>query len=202
MTELATTIPPEAKFKIHKSGIAFEPDCPLEDWRALGEHLSRMNRCVGFLVGDWLNFGERVYGDCKKAAAELGFEYQTVADYSYVARNVELSVRTETLEFNHHRVVAKLKPEDQKKWLATAAESKLGYRRLQKSINFGRIATEEEMKPDPADKGQTFYILFVNRLCQWFAKRTEHDPVGKWTDELRAMLKRDLQPVVDIYNSL
>ena len=176
---------------------------PFNDWQTLGHRLARIGRSVGLLLGDWINFGEHAYGEkYKDALAATNLDYQTLANYSYVARKVEFSVRAENLPFDHHLVVAKLKPEEQKKWLGIAEEQTLGYRRLRTSINAGRVVTEKEMKPDPADKGQTFYLLFINRLCQWFAKRTEHDPVEKWTPELRAMLKRHLQPVVNIFNTL
>ena len=39
-----------------------------------------------------------------------------------------------------------------------AEKHKLGVRRLRKSINFGRLATEDEVQGDPADKGVVTYL--------------------------------------------
>ena len=192
----------DQKFSITETGITFDADCSFEDWQLLGTRLARIGRSVGLLIGDWINHGETHYGEkYKQALAETRFDYQTLRNFAYVSRKIEMSCRQDKLAFEHHLTVAKLKPEEQKKWLELAAKEKLGYRRLRKSINFGRVATEEEMKADPADKGQTFYTLFVNRLCQWFAKRTERDPVSGWPQELKDMLRRDLKPIVDIYNA-
>ena len=208
MTELS--IDPHPKFTITELGIEFRKELPFEEWTALGKKLMRVGKSIGFLLGDWLNYGERLYygsGEYGEKYTEAirtatGFDYQTLANFGYVARKVEFSCRQENLGFEHHAVVAKLKPEEQKKWLTAASSEKMGKRRLRASINAGRVLSVEEVTPDPADKGQTFYLLFINRLCQWFAKRTEHDPVAKWTPELRAMLKRQLQPIVNIFNTL
>lgn len=52
------------------------------------------------------------------------------------------------------------------------------------------------------DKGTVTYMVWINRLSQWWRKRIECDPVENWDAEDRATLKRDLQPLVDIYNTL
>ena len=201
MNELA--IDPHPQFSISELGIEFREELPFEEWTALGQKLFRVGKSVGFLLGDWLNYGEPRYGEKYQGALrDSGFDYQTLRNFAYVARRVEVSCRQDKLGFEHHLIVAKLKPEEQKKWLATAMDEGMGKRRLRASINAGRVLSVEEVTPDPADKGQTFYLLFINRLCQWFAKRTEHDPVAKWTPELRAMLKRQLQPIVNNFNTL
>jgi hypothetical protein len=58
------------------------------------------------------------------------------------------------------------------------------------------------MKPESADKGVDNHIPFVNRLAPWWRKRQEERFLAKATREQRLALKRDLQPVVDIYNQL
>ena len=131
-----------------------------------------------------------------------GLDYQTLRDFAYTARRVELSLRNDKLDFSHHRVVAKLEPEDQKHWLAAAQKHDLSVRRLRMSLNSGHIVSINEMNDDPADKGMPTYMTWLNRLTQWWSRRTSDDPISGWDAEDRARLKRDLQPMVDIYNAL
>lgn len=72
-------------------------------------------------------------------------------------------------------------------------------RRLRKSIIVGRVVSVEEMQDDHTSRPQLTYPIWINRLCQWWRKRINQDPLEP---EDRATLKRDLQPLIDIYNQL
>jgi hypothetical protein len=78
----------------------------------------------------------------------------------------------------------------------------LTLRRLRKSINLGRMATLADLEPDPADKGIVNHIPFVNRLAVWWKRMNANRFLDTATDEQREALKRDLEPVVHIYNQL
>jgi hypothetical protein len=75
-------------------------------------------------------------------------------------------------------------------------------RRLRKSLNLGRIATEKDLEPDDADKGIDNHIPFVNRLSVWWKRMKANRFLDTATDEQREALKRDLEPIVTIYNQL
>jgi len=60
-----------------------------------------------------------------QALESTDYEYQTLADYKWVAENAEFSFRNENLSFAHHRQLASLEPEDQKIWLDKAVEHNL-----------------------------------------------------------------------------
>ncbi len=135
----------DPKFSITQTGIEFKKDMTFEEWDNLGQQLAPVGKSIGFIIGDWINYGEKRWGDkYEEALQRTGMAYQTLMNYAYVARKVEISCRQEKLGFEHHAVVAKLKdPEDQKRWLGVARKHKLSVRRLRKSINFGRLATEK-----------------------------------------------------------
>jgi hypothetical protein len=114
-----------------------------------------------------------------------------------------MSVRTDNLDFTHHQVVAKLKsPDEQGHWLQMAVKHKLGKRRLQKSINFGRLATEQEVAGDPHDKRHTTYLSLLNKIRRWWQEQIETAPVDEWDKERRQALKEDFEFVKDIYEAL
>jgi hypothetical protein len=193
-----------AKFTLTPRGIEFHDDLSFEEWEQLGEKLGDTERSIGFMIGDWINYAESKWGEkYNEAIAATGLEYQTLADYAWVAKRVSFSARAENLPFRHHRVVAKLKDsEEQKHWLDQAEKHDLSYRRLQKSINFGRIATEEEVEGDPADRGYVTYLALLNRIRRWWARETQKAPVDEWDEDRRQGLKKDFKLILDIYEAL
>ncbi len=194
----------DPKFSISPTGIEFHQDLEFNEWEALGQKLAEIGKSIGFIIGDWINYGDGRYGEkYEQALDQTGLSYQTLRDFSYVARKVEMSLRNDNLDFSQHKVVAKLKTEDEKRyWLDMANKHDLSVRRLRKSINFGRLATEEEVQGDPADRGYVTYLALLNRLRRWWMRETGKAPVDEWDEERREVLKRDFKLVQEIYESL
>jgi hypothetical protein len=201
LSELETS---NNKFTMTPRGIQFHGDISFEEWQKLGEKLGDAERSIGFMIGDWINYAEEKWGEkYNEAIASTGLEYQTLANYAYVARRVQFSARAENLPFRHHVVVAKLKDtEEQRHWLEMAEKHNLTYKRLQKSINFGRIATEEEVEGDPSDRGYVTYLALLNRIRRWWARETQKAPVEEWDEDRRQGLKKDFKLILDIYEAL
>jgi hypothetical protein len=82
------------------------------------------------------------------------------------------------------------------------AGRRMSTRRLRKSLNLGRVATDKDLEPEDADKGIENHIPFVNRLVVWWKRMQSERFLANATDEQRAALKRDLEPVVAIYEQL
>lgn len=194
----------DPKFSIIPTGIQFNEELSFEEWDDLGQKLAPIGKSIGFIIGDWINYGEGRYGErYEESLKRTGLAYQTLANYSYVARRVEISLRKENLDLHHHLVVAKLKTPDEKEfWLNMAEKHKLGIRRLRKSINFGRLATEEEVQGDPADKGVVTHLALINRLIRWWKQTTANDPVDEWDEEQRENVKKDFGRLMEIYEAL
>lgn len=92
-----------------------------DDWERVGRTLGQIERACQWWIGDWVNFGEQAYGEKYAQAVEAtGLEYNTVATYAWVAREIESSTRVENLSFSHHREVAHLERPKQKAWLIKA----------------------------------------------------------------------------------
>ena len=200
MNTLAITDP---KFAITPTGIQFNQELSFAEWDDLGQKLAPIGKSLGFILGDWINYGEKEFGQkYEEVVTRTGIPYQTLSNYAYVARKVELSCRQDNLGFEHHAVVAKLKPDQQEHWLEMTKDHNLSVRRLRKSINFGRLATDEEVEGDPADRGHVTYLALLNRLRRWWKRETGKLPVDDWDDDRREGLKRDFKLVLDIYESL
>jgi hypothetical protein len=194
----------DPKFAIKSTGIEFLEELSYDEWDALGQKLAPVGRTIGFIIGDWINYGEKRWGDKYEEALErTGLEYGTLRNYAHVARKVDLSLRNDKLDYSLHATVAKLKTNEEKQhWLNMAEKHDLSVRRLRKSINFGRLATEKEVQGDPADRGYVTYLALLNRIRRWWARETQKAPVDEWDDDRREGLKKDFKLILDIYEAL
>jgi hypothetical protein len=176
---------------------------------------------VAFVIGDWLNYGKERFGeeagsrgrqrvrreDVAAAIALTGLDRTTLHNYAYVARRLVSSLRNELLSWEHHRVVAKLPPADQGRWLEIAGEhqqngSPISTRRLRRSISAGRLLSTDELSVPENDRGIENHIPFVNRLVAWWSRMRDSGWRDEATEEQRAAVKRDLEPVLKIYREL
>lgn len=229
-TDLTTTdASASSRIRFSRLGIEFAPDVTLEEWGALADKIGEAARSIGFIAGDWLVFGEERFGQqqtlpgievdptprrVKSASSEYqriltstGLDATTIQNYIYVSRNVPRRLRSERLSWEHHKAVAKLPPTDQQRWIKLT-ESRLdkgetiSSRRLRKSIIAGKLLTPEELIPDASDRGIENHIPFVNRLVAWWSRLRDRKWLAKATPEQRETLKRDLKPIVDMYQQL
>jgi hypothetical protein len=112
---------PRSVTRITTSGLTLRPGVPLEEWVAVGRRLARVADGSAWSLGDWLLYGQTAYGERYKVALELtAFDYQTLRNYAWVARNIEMSRRRDTLSFAHHAEVAALGSVEQDLWLQRA----------------------------------------------------------------------------------
>ncbi len=194
----------DPKFSITPTGIQFSDDITEPEWATLGGKLGELHNSMSFAIGDWLNYANTRWGErYDEAMAITGLSYKTLATYAHVSRKVQFSTRVENLDHSIHRTVAKLKdPDEQKYWLGVAQKNKLSVRRLIKSINFGRLATEKEVQGDPADRGYVTYLALLNRIRRWWARETGKAPVEEWDEDRREVLKKDFKVILDIYEAL
>jgi len=102
-------------------GLLVRGEPTMEDWAAYGRGLVRVAESVHFLLGDWLCYGERRWGESYAQAVEVtGFSASTLASDKWVAGSVPRANRDPELSWSHHREVAVLPPEEQAGWLARA----------------------------------------------------------------------------------
>ena len=210
---------PNPNVAISPVGLRITAKLTFEEWRDLATSIGYASRSIAFIVGDWLIHGQASFGPdavperrvpldaYRQAIAATGMDLSTVQNYAYVSRNVPYAVRSELLSWEHHRLLAKLPVPRQADWIADCvAEEKAGRRmttrRLRKSLSLGRLASERDMEPDEADKGVANHIPFVNRLVLWWRHMQDERFLTRASREQRNALKRDLEPVVRIYNQL
>ena len=123
-----------------------------------------------------------------------GFEYQTLKNYAWVAGNIKLSVRTDNLTFDHHRMVAHLSEDQQRQWLSTAEQNGMSTRLLKASISAGRPLID---LPERIAAANT-HLPHIGKILRWWK---EQDPAHISPDE-RKRIVSELEPIVEIYRKL
>ena len=111
----------DSKIEFKSDGLCFKHDLTFEEWKELGNCLRKVEKGIQFWLGDWLNYGERKWGEMySQALEETDYKEQTLMNFKYVADKVQFSRRRENLSWSHHEEVASLEPERQDKWLDIA----------------------------------------------------------------------------------
>lgn len=219
----------DSKITLTRTGLHISDELSFEEWQSMAARFGAAMSSAAFVIGDWLVYGEdhfrgqqrlpgfeddsipshRVSSKIYNEALRLtGLDRSTLITYAYVARRVPSSLRNEQLSWEHHKAVAKLDEEEQKRWLQIAldeADAELAAvptRRLRKSITAGRLLTQEEMTLDPADRGRLNHIPFLNRLYAWWSQMKENGWLKRATREQKETLVRDLSMVTRIIQEL
>ena len=219
-------VPLNPKVTMTPLGLEVHEALTFDEWCEIGTRIGRAMRSIAFVVGDWLVYGEGRDGQRTfwpdipehdiiphhlyvKASQLTGMDLSTLHNHAYVARHVHRSLRNEKLAWEHHKKVAKLKDDAEKaRWLRIAVKAggsngrPISARRLARSIQAGRLLTVEEMAETDADTAIETVHPHVNGIVTFIGKLRS----GGWFDdappEKRSALKRDLEPVIDIYKTL
>jgi hypothetical protein len=171
-------------------------------WAAIGRKLSRAAQVIAWWLGDWAAFGldhfenGRIkYHVLKEFAQANNLNYQTLANYAWVARNVTFSRRRENLDWSKHAEVAALAPQAQKQWLARAEEDNLPVAALRQQIRLSQSDQNALTSDGPAMENPRKPI---DQLLAWIEKHPDpaNDPENFWTEDRRATWKDWLRPVL------
>ena len=206
-------------------GLDVKSPLTLAEWRDIGRRIAVAMRSAAFVIGDWLVYAEGRDGQMtlwpgtpeadrvptsryEEAVTLTGIDLTTLHHYAYVARHVPRELRNEHISWEHHRKVAKLRDEAEKRrWLTLAADKLLAgqpvsLRRFARSIQAGRLLTAAELDHDDSDAGIENVHPYVNRIVAFFARLKSSGWLGNADAHKRAALKRDLQPIIEIANEL
>jgi hypothetical protein len=101
---------------------SFDPCLPFDAWREIGGKIGRHSNAASWWLGDWLAFGRFKYGQrYKQAIATTGLDYQTLRNYTAVARRFDPSRRRTDISFQHHAELCSLPDRQQDDLLRRAA---------------------------------------------------------------------------------
>ena len=111
-------------FQISPTGLLMHGKPSFDTWSDFGELLRVFDRSLQLAVGDWLNYGEAMFGEQASQVIDAEtWSEATVRVYRWVAAKVPPQNRVALnhgLTFGHLRAVAALEPAAQKTWLDKA----------------------------------------------------------------------------------
>lgn len=125
------------------NGLFLPADLEYDAYESVGAMLGALHQATGFLIGDFLLFGEAAYGEkYTQAALLIGLSPQTLANYASIAKRVPPGRRHANVSFSIHGEVASLPPELQEHWLTVAANEQLTKQELR-----DRLRPPKELAP-------------------------------------------------------
>ncbi len=129
---------------VTRTGLQLPQQLRFERWLVVGRELAAISTSAAWCLGDWLAFGEKAYpGRYRHAIEQTSLDYQTLRNYTWVARQFAMSRRRDTLTFGHHAEVAALPIPEQDFWLRKAEEHQWPVKQLRRQVR----ASQAERSP-------------------------------------------------------
>lgn len=146
-----STFSSESSILVRECGLEFSCHISFERWEHIGGRLLAVASSSAWWIADWLLYGEDTYLDrYQEAARKTYLGYQTLRNYTWVARQFELPRRRAGLSFSHHAEVASLTKSEQDYWLRKAEELNWSRNQLRRQVQISlherggqRNATEQ-----------------------------------------------------------
>ena len=171
--KIENEIEPLKDCELTSTGLVIKKGLPFEKWEKIGGFLEKMNKAMGWWWGDWLNYGEREYGEMySQALKESPYTLRTLQTLKAVCDRVKSTIRIVNLPFAFHQLVAYLNPTDQKKWLQKATEGNWTLREMKSAIR------ENKQKNIPLPEGK-YEIIYSDPA--WEYPSEQHAKAGEPT---------------------
>ncbi|MEV0533665.1 LmbU family transcriptional regulator [Kitasatospora sp. NPDC050463] len=135
--------------QLHRSGLLFTAKQSLSAWEKVGANLFSVADSSTWWIADWLVYGESTFQDrYEEAVKRTSLSYQTLRNYTWVARRFPLSRRRQSLSFSHHLEVVALDPPEQDYWLRKAEELGWSRNKLRAEVR-GSLLTRQGKAAQP-----------------------------------------------------
>ncbi len=147
-----------------------DPNLPLETWLRIGRMLGHIHRTSNWWIGDWIIKGEALYGEEAAQGVEAsvsdryneaeritGLGHRTLMSIVYVCQSIARSRRRSELGFWIHKEVAKLDPDEQKRWLKEAVDNKWGTEEIVAALREAGIRSTNNSNAPSRKRGTPFH---------------------------------------------
>lgn len=210
-------IPSQSEITLTETGASFTDSITFEGWADAGKRLGGAAASFQLAVGDWLIYGEdrwrgqeafdfgaelaksgRVGSDFLDYACMLtGLDRGVLKKYAHVARHVDAGNRRPGLSFKHYEVLAKIREEEQEKWISLIEDAgdRVSSRQLAKSIELNdpqeapRLWKKEEIV-EAATKERPAHIDAPEAALARFIRSMEAQDFSDWTPEMKEFLRK------------
>jgi hypothetical protein len=176
-----SALPPGQRWRSTRVALHLEVDLSFDEWVRIGRQVGMLADSSAWWIGDWLVFGQHVYGHRYKAAISgTGLDYQTLRNYAWVASSFPVSRRRDTLSFGHHAEVASLVEEDQEAWLRRSIVEGWSRNELRRRLRAARAGA-----PDSARPASIELEVPAQRRARWEAAASaEGRALAEWIEQV------------------
>ena len=142
---------PEIYCKVTASGLWLKGNTPFKEWEKIGSHLKKIGGAVQLWLGDWINFGEKAYGEKYSQATEgTHYELQTLQGYSSIAKRTEntrkkLGSNPTLLLGAHWDLIADRPEAEQEKWVKKTTDNNWTIKELREAIKESKKVDTPEL---------------------------------------------------------
>jgi hypothetical protein len=169
-----------------ETGLIFHREVTADEWKLMGITLKRMSKSLGWWIGDWLAYGDRLvgltdedretakrsllrvqYGSLQEMGQEMGVSPQHLSDLKNVALRVNFTSRLVNLTTGHAIEILRGSPDAQFDfWAHKAVSDKLSTKALRGQL---RMAQRTEKEWTQAEARQ--YFTDMRDILDDFAAR-------------------------------
>lgn len=164
-------VPVTEGVEITPVGARFSSQLSYEEWARLGVQWATIERAMRLCLGDWLNYGEKAYGQkYSQAINDTGFEYGYLANLAWVCRAVPLERRREAIQsVSIYQTLAPLDAEEQETWLDLIEENGWTRNELRAALKEEKMIASASTEPmSPKDIADGFDYLHRQWRELWF----------------------------------
>lgn len=161
-------------YEATETGLVVRDGWTPELWEAAGHEIARYQKGLMWLIGDWLNAGDREgyveRGRLAEACERFGIAYQTAKQAAWVAGTFERSCRQDHLTYGHHESVAGHPQAGE--LLEWAAESGATVKQLRE-----RVREMKSAEAPPLPEG-VYRVIYADPPWEYGDKRTNDEQSG------------------------
>jgi len=134
-----------ASQKVHfeKNGLVIDEGVSQPEWEEIGTFLRQAEKSVQWWIGDWINFGEKKYGELyTQALEETDYNQRSLSYMKAISERFDLSRRFHNLTWSYYIEVLYLDEPKQDYWLNYAETNGLSTRQLKAAIRLEALKEE------------------------------------------------------------
>jgi hypothetical protein len=194
------------EIEVTKKGVVFTGDAPANIAPAeiieMIKKLAAVETACAFGVGDLTNFligmkGQDLFG----IARATGISASDLRRTSITCSRIPYELRDEQLHFDFHAEAAKSRADSPHEWLQLASKEGLDRRSLKRSVELGRLATDEDFEriEEENDGGTRTFGGAVNRISVFNGELERAGYYDQRDPEALYELAHDLEPAVRVW---
>jgi hypothetical protein len=123
------------RFTISRVGLEIPEDASGEEMAEIGIILRTIESAVQWCIGDWAKYLSNKFNvSYEELAQQFGYTVETLYSYASVCDAIPILIRNQGVSFSHHRSVTKMKPREQREWLALATKNEWKVAQLRAAI--------------------------------------------------------------------